>query len=112
MSKVALSVDSPSLDTQVLPRLDRSAYLLLVDPDTMAWESVGNPGLDTDGEVRIAETLGNLDVSDVVSGDCGRVTRNALREAGISIHRCDCGTTARRAIQLLVAGELPEDFWR
>jgi predicted Fe-Mo cluster-binding NifX family protein len=112
MSKVALSVATPSLDTQVMSKFGRSAYMLLVDPDTMAWESVGNPELETLSDAGLAETLSHLMVSDVVSGDCGRVSRNALKKAGIVMHRCDCGTTARKAVELLKAGELPEDFWR
>jgi predicted Fe-Mo cluster-binding NifX family protein len=112
MSRVALTVDLPSLDSQVLSGFDRSAYLLLVEPDTMAWESVRNPGQETPGEVRLAQTLSDLMVSDVVCGECGQATRNTLREAGIVMHRCDCGTTVRQAVERLKAGELPEDFWR
>lgn len=112
MSRVALTVGSPSLDSEVLSRFDRSAYLLLVEPDTMAWESVENPGWKTQGGVRLTQTLRDRKVSDVVCGECLQAARTALREAGILLHRCNCGTTARQAVERLKAGELPEDFWR
>lgn len=114
MKAVALTVGSPSFEAKVESGLCRSAYLLLVDPDTLAWESVENPGRSTRGdpEVRVAQALCDREVGDVLTGECGPKANCALQAAGITMHRCECGTTALRALQLLKAGELPEDFWR
>ncbi|MBT8398404.1 MAG: NifB/NifX family molybdenum-iron cluster-binding protein [Gemmatimonadetes bacterium] len=114
MSTVALTVSSPSFEAKVESGLCRSAYLLLVDPDTLAWESVENParGARDDPEVCVARALSDRKVSDVLIGECGPNAQCALRTAGIATHRCECGTTALQAVQLLKAGELPEDFWR
>ena len=112
MCMVALTAGSPSLDGEVLPRFDRSPYMLLVEPQTMAWKSVRNPGWDTQSEVRLEQALSDLTVSDVVCGECEQATRDTLREVGIVMHRCQCGTTVRQAVERLKAGELPEDFWR
>jgi predicted Fe-Mo cluster-binding NifX family protein len=114
MKAVAITVGSPSFEAKVEAGLCRSAYLLLVDPDTLAWESVENPGWNTrsDPDVRVAQALSDRAVGDVLTGECGPKANCALRGAGITIHRCDCGTTALRALELLRAGELPEDFWK
>jgi predicted Fe-Mo cluster-binding NifX family protein len=110
MKKVALTVGSPSLDVEVETRFGRSAFILLVDPDTMAWEWVENPGRDTRGGagVRVAQVLSDRKVSDVVSGEFGPNAHDALQTAGILMHRCESGTTVRQAVERLKAGELPE----
>ncbi len=114
MCTIALTVGSPSFVAGVESGFGRSAYLLLVDPDTLAWESVENPGRGTRGDpgVRVAQALSDRKVSDVLSGDCGPSAHDAFRAVGIAMHRCECGTTALQAVQRFSAGELPEDFWK
>ncbi len=81
MKKIALTVSSPSLDTQVEPRLARSAFILLVEPETMTWVSLPNPGAkaNNSAEVRIVQALSEWEVSDIVSGDFGPTASEALR---------------------------------
>ena len=107
---IALTVASPSLDVKVEPRLGRAPFLLLVDPETLAWESLENPGRDASGGagVRVAQALSDRGIRDVVSGEFGPKAFEALRAAGITMHRLVSGTTAREAIGMLKAGELPE----
>lgn len=114
MSRVALGVASRSLDVKVEPRLAQSPYLVLVNTDTMDWESLANPCTDSrkDGGTAAAQCLVDHKVSDVVSGYFEPSHRSALQAAGIVPHRCECGTSVEGAIQRLKAGELPEDFWR
>ena len=114
MSRVALPVASPTLDMKVDPRFGPSPYLVLVDPETMAWESLENPGWDTMGGAvaRVAEALRDRKVSDAVCGEFDPNAHDALQTAGITTHRCECGTTVRGAVERLKAGELPEDFWK
>ncbi|MFC1662253.1 NifB/NifX family molybdenum-iron cluster-binding protein [Gemmatimonadota bacterium] len=108
MNRIALTVGSPSFDVEVEPRFGRSAFILLVDPETMAWETLANPGWDARGGagVRVAQVLSDQEVSDVVSGDFGPNAHKALDAAGIIMHRCESGTTARAAVDLWKAGEL------
>lgn len=109
MKRVAVTVGSPGLDVGVDARFGRSAFILLVDPETMAWESLANPGWDARGGagIRVAQVLSDRMVSDVVSGDFGPNAHEALDATGIIMHRCEAGTTVREAIELLKAGELP-----
>ncbi len=57
MNRVALTVASPNLDVGVEPRFGRAAYLLLVDPETMVFESLANPGRDAEGAARQRDQL-------------------------------------------------------
>jgi predicted Fe-Mo cluster-binding NifX family protein len=109
MSRVALTVGAPSFDVEVEARFGRAAFLLLVDPETMAWETLANPGRDARGGagIRVAQILSDREVSEVVSGDFGPNAHEALNAAGIVMHRCEAGTTAREAVELIKAGELP-----
>ena len=42
--KIAVSADGSNLDARVAHRFGISAYLITVDPETMEFESVANPG--------------------------------------------------------------------
>jgi predicted Fe-Mo cluster-binding NifX family protein len=108
MTRIALTVGSPGLDVEIEPRFGRSAFILLVDPETMWWESLANPGWDARGGagIRVAQVLSDEHVSDVVSGEFGPKAQQALETAGITMHRCGPGTTARIAVQQLIAGML------
>ena len=109
MKKIALTVSNPSLDTQVEPRLARSAFILLVEPETMTWVSLPNPGAkaNSSAEVRIVQALSEWEVSDIVSGNFGATAAEALRAARITMHRFGFGTTARKAVGVLRAGKFP-----
>ena len=108
MNRIAITVGSSSLDVEIEPRSGRSSLILLVDPDTMTWESLVNPGSGARGGagVRVAQVLSNRKVSDVVSGEFGPKAYDALRAARITMHRFGSGTTAREAVELLKAGKV------
>ena len=105
MSKIAITVGSANLDAEIEPRFGRSALLILVDPDTMAWEPLPNPEWDRLGlaGVRIVDALKDQNVTDVVSGQFGPKATDALSAAEISIHRFASGATAREALESLKA---------
>ncbi len=108
MKTVALTVASPSLDERVDSRFGRAAYLLFVDPKTMTWDSVANPGKD-DGSgagIRVAQLLSDRKVTDVISGHFGPKAKDALDLAEIRLHHCGSRTTAREAVVLMNSGKL------
>jgi len=59
LTRVAVTAGSPDLDQAVDGRFGRAAFLLLVDPDTLRWESVENPGRDARGGagIQVAQFL-------------------------------------------------------
>ena len=90
MKRVALTVASPGLDQEVHPKFGRAGFILLVDPHTMKWESLANPGRDagSGAGIRVAQLLNDRKVTDVISGEFGPKAQEALNAAGISLHRC------------------------
>ena len=108
MKRIALSVASPSLDEKVHSKFGRADFILLVDPDTMAWESLANPGRDagSGAGIRVGQLLSDRKVTDVISGEFGPKAWDVLNAAGINLHRCGSGTTVREAVDLLKAGKL------
>ncbi|MBT8363388.1 MAG: hypothetical protein KJP23_01700 [Deltaproteobacteria bacterium] len=42
--KIAISADDSTLDARVAQRFEISPYLMIVDPETMEFETVTNPG--------------------------------------------------------------------
>lgn len=106
MSRIAITVRESSLDVEIEPRFGRSPLLLLVDPDTLAWEALENPESDAIGMagVHVAELLKERKVTDVVSGQFGPKACDALESAEISMHRYGSGTTAREAVEALRTG--------
>jgi len=105
MGMIAITVDSPDLDSRIEPRFGRAAHLVLVDPDTMAWQPMSNPDWDRLGlaGVRIVEALKDRDVTEVVSGQFGPRATDALAAARITPHRFESGATAREAVESLKA---------
>jgi predicted Fe-Mo cluster-binding NifX family protein len=108
MKRVALTVASPSLDETVNSKFGRADFILLVDPDSMAWESLENPGKDagSGAGIRVAQLLNDRRVTDVICGEFGPKAQDALSTAGIRLHRCGPRTTAREAVDLFKAGKL------
>lgn len=106
MSKIAITVGASSLDAEVEPRFGRSPLLLLVDPDTLAWEPLENPESDAIGMVgvHVTELLKERHVTDVVSGQFGPKACDALESAEITMHRYGPGTTVREAVEALKTG--------
>lgn len=108
MKRVALSVGSPGLNERVNSKFGRADFILLVDPETMAWESLENPGKDagSGAGIRVAQLLSDRKVTDVISGEFGPKAHDALTAAGITMHRCGSNTTVRDALDLLKSGKL------
>ena len=100
MSKIAVSVAEPVLDAEVEYRFARAPYLLLVDGATLAFDVMENPVREVEGGagVQLARVLAGRGVDAVVGGELGPNADAALRNAGIAVHRCDPGTTAREAV--------------
>jgi len=108
MKSVALTVTTPDLDTEVEPRFGRAPFLLLIDPETMAWSSLENPARNAQGGagIQVAQVLDENGVKDVISGEFGPKAHAALEAAGITMHRCGPESTARQAVEALRSGLL------
>jgi len=85
--KIAVSATGPGLDAEVDPRFGRCQYFIIVDPDTMQFESMPNPNVMTAGGAGIAtaQMIANSGVQVVLTGNCGPNAYQVLSAAGIQV---------------------------
>jgi predicted Fe-Mo cluster-binding NifX family protein len=84
----------PELDSWVDPSFGRCAYHLIVDTDTMQYESVINRAISAakGAETQAAQTMVDRGVQVVISGGVGPNARKALSFAGVEVITRASGT--------------------
>jgi predicted Fe-Mo cluster-binding NifX family protein len=92
--KIAISAIEPSLDAEVAPRFGRCQYFVVVDPDTMQFEAVGNSGSMSAGSAGIstAQMIAGKGVEVVLTGNCGPNAYQVLAAACIKVITGVAGT--------------------
>ncbi len=85
--KVAVSASSPDLESSVDPRFGRCPYYLIVDPKTMAFETVENPhvGASSGAGIQAAQLVTQKNVEAVLTGSCGPNAFQTLKAAGVKV---------------------------
>ena len=85
--KIAISATVPDLDAEVDPRFGRCQYFVIVDPDTMEFESVENSSAMASGGAGIsaAQMIIGKGVEAVLTGNCGPNAYQVLSPAGIKV---------------------------
>jgi len=98
--KLAVSAKGQNLDAQVDPRFGRCTYFTIVDPDTMAFESIGNNGSMASGGAGIAAAQQIVDkaADAVLTGNCGPNAFNVLNAAGIKVYTGAMDGTVQDAV--------------
>jgi predicted Fe-Mo cluster-binding NifX family protein len=107
--KIAISSTGRDLDAQVDPRFGRCQYFVLVDPETMEFEMIDNPGMGAMGGagVQAAQSVARKGVSALITGNLGPNAASALSAAGIRVCLVT-GGTVRQVAQDFKAGNLKE----
>jgi len=85
--RIAISATGPDLDAQVDPRFGRCQYFVIVEPDTMQFESVENSSAMASGGAGIsaAQMIIGKGVEAVLTGNCGPNAYQVLSPAGIKV---------------------------
>ena len=85
--KIALSATAPSLDAEVDPRFGRCQYFIIVDPQSMEFETLDNSSSMASGGAGIstAQMIAGKGVEMVLTGNCGPNAYQTLSAAGIQI---------------------------
>lgn len=106
--KIAVSVVSPHIDSQLDRRFGRCAYFLIADPETQEWQGLENPAVNAPGGagIQAAELLSKQACLAIISGEFGPKAFNALQLAGIKMYTFGSCTTAKEAIQHYSDGQL------
>jgi predicted Fe-Mo cluster-binding NifX family protein len=107
--KIAISAVEPNLDSEVYPRFGRSQYFIIVDPETMQFESVTNPNIEAPGGAGIstAQLVFKKGASVIITGAIGPKAYQALATAGVRMLTGVCGSI-REAVANFKAGKLLE----
>ncbi len=105
--KIAVSANSPDLNTDIDPRFGRCQYLILVDPETMSFETINNTGGMGSGGAGIAtaQLIAGKEVEAVLTGNCGPNAYQVLSAAGIKVVTGVSGKI-KDAIQSYKSGKL------
>ena len=105
--KIAVSSKSNNLDSEIDPRFGRCSYFLIVDTDTMCFESISNESSMASGGagIQAAQTVAKTGAKAVVTGNMGPNAFQTLSAAGIMVFTGATGTI-KEAIEKYKKGEL------
>jgi predicted Fe-Mo cluster-binding NifX family protein len=105
--KICVTAKGYNLDAQVDPRFGRCEYFLIVDTETLRYEAIRNPNIDTGGGAGIqsGQIMAERQVKAVITGDMGPNAFQTLNAAGISVMTGASGSI-RQAIEKYKMGEL------
>ena len=105
--RIAISATGSDLDAEVDPRFGRCQYFVIVEPDTMQFESVENSSAMASGGAGIsaAQMIIGKGVEAVLTGNCGPNAYQVLSPAGIKVITGVSGKV-RDAVQSYKSGNL------
>jgi predicted Fe-Mo cluster-binding NifX family protein len=107
--KICVTATAGDLNAQVDPRFGRSQYFVIVDSDTMAFESLPNEAMNAAGGagIQAAQAMVNKGVDAVISGNMGPNAFQVLSTAGVKIATGAYGTV-KDAVEMYKSGKLSE----
>jgi predicted Fe-Mo cluster-binding NifX family protein len=108
--KIIITTMSPQLNSELDPRFGRGAYFLSIDPHTLEWQAIPNPGVAAPGGagVQAAQFVAGQKVDAVVSGDFGPNAIDALQAARIPMYLFGDCHSVRDVVVRYKAGQLEQ----
>ena len=86
--RLAITSTGKELDSNLDPRFGRTAYFIVVDPETMAFEVVENSqnlNLPQGAGIQAGKTIADNKVDVLITGHCGPKAFKVLQEAGVKV---------------------------
>lgn len=86
--KIAVTSTGKELTSEIDPRFGRAAYFLIVDPETMEFETVENSqniNLPQGAGIQAGQTIADKKVDTLVTGNCGPKAFRILQAANIKV---------------------------
>jgi len=104
--KICVTSEGGNLDSKVDPRFGRCQHFIIVDTDSLEFEAVRNPNIESTGGAGIqsAQLVSSKQVKAVVTGNVGPNAFQTLQAAGIEIFTGASGTI-KEAIEKYKRGE-------
>ena len=105
--KVAVSSTGGSLESAVDSRFGRCSVFLIVDTETMKYQAVPNSSIGAahGAGIGAAQSVAQLGVKAVLTGQVGPNAHMALSQGGVQIYTGASGTV-RQAVEAYKRGEL------
>ena len=105
--KICVTASADGLDAQLDPRFGRCPYFVIVESETMKFETVANTASGAMGGagIQAAQTVASKGVEVLITGNVGPNAFQALSAAGIKIVTGAVGTV-REAVERYKRGEL------
>ncbi|RZN14221.1 MAG: dinitrogenase iron-molybdenum cofactor biosynthesis protein [Methanosarcinales archaeon] len=103
--KICVTSAGPSMDAPADPRFGRCQYFVIVDSETMEYESMPNPSINASGGagIQAAQTVAGLGVGVVITGNLGPNATQTLKASGIKMVTGASGTV-RDAVEQYKSG--------
>jgi len=104
--KVCVTSEGNNLSSKVDPRFGRCQYFIILDIDTLKFEAIENPNIESMGGAGIqsAQLVASKNIKAVVTGNVGPNAFQTLQAAGIEIFTGASGTV-KEAIEKYKKGE-------
>lgn len=109
MTKICVTSTGPTLDSQMDPRFGRCQYFIIVDPDTMQFDTIPNDAATASGGagIRAAQTILSYGVNVLITGSVGPNAYSALQNASIRI-MSTTSCSVKEAVEQYKQGALTE----
>jgi predicted Fe-Mo cluster-binding NifX family protein len=107
--KIAVTAKSNNLESEIDPRFGRCSFFLIIDSDTMNFESISNESSMASGGagIQAAQTVAKTGAEIIITGNVGPNAFQTLSAAGIKVFTVINGTI-KEAIEKYKKGELSE----
>ncbi|MCD4780716.1 MAG: NifB/NifX family molybdenum-iron cluster-binding protein [Candidatus Omnitrophica bacterium] len=105
--KICITSQGENLDSQVDPRFGRCQYFIVIDTETLGFEAIQNPNIDSMGGVGVqsGQLIANKSVKAVLTGNVGPNAFQTLQTARLDVITGVSGTI-KEVIEKYNRGEL------
>ena len=105
--KICVTSEENNLDSKVDSRFGRCQYFIIIDPDTLNFEAIENPNIESMGGAGIqsAQLVASKQAKAVLTGNVGPNAFQTLQAAGIEVFTGASGNI-KEAIEKYKKGEL------